>query len=342
MVDILDFYLQSQNYEFITLTGSVPQKDRMRLVDRFQTDPKIFIFLISTLAGGTGLNLTAANKVVIFDPNWNPAHDLQAMDRAHRYGQTRDVNVYRLLGAGSIEELIYARQVYKQQQMAIGYNASTQTRYFAGVQGDPTKQGELFGLSNIFKLDENFSSTQMVIEKASMRELDWALKNMKQKPINQPKVRSKVEKLDVQAMENAMTKEDSAFAGLASLLFDDTVEPIKDKASDPLSKMYTHHNDQLLVPSHREQDKARNLRGRSKNSKPRADPNWPPIRRRQKVPALGEDQIHKSRISALIMLGHINNTDELGPYSQAFSKKPKEEQEALISRLDQVAREYGL
>ena len=61
--------------------------------------------------------------------NPDPAHDLQAMDRAYRFGQTRDVSVYRLLGAGSIEELIYARQVYKQQQMAVGYDASLQTRW---------------------------------------------------------------------------------------------------------------------------------------------------------------------------------------------------------------------
>jgi hypothetical protein len=58
----------------------------------------------------------------------DPASDLQAMDRAYRFGQTRDVSVYRLLGAGSIEELIYARQLYKQQQMAIGLHASVQTR----------------------------------------------------------------------------------------------------------------------------------------------------------------------------------------------------------------------
>jgi hypothetical protein len=93
----------------------------------------------------------------------DPAHDLQAIDRAYRFGQTRDVFVYRLLGAGSIEELIYARQVYKQQQMAIGYTASVQTRYFAGVPGDKKKQGELFGLKNIFTLHENISSTKMAV-----------------------------------------------------------------------------------------------------------------------------------------------------------------------------------
>lgn len=58
----------------------------------------------------------------------DPAHDLQAQDRAFRFGQRRDVSVYRLLGAGSLEELIYKRQIYKQQQMKIGYEASHQTR----------------------------------------------------------------------------------------------------------------------------------------------------------------------------------------------------------------------
>lgn len=71
---------------------------------------------------------TAASKPKRMRLLLDPAHDLQAMDRAYRFGQTRDVEVYRLLGAGSLEELIYARQLYKQQQMAIGYDASIQTR----------------------------------------------------------------------------------------------------------------------------------------------------------------------------------------------------------------------
>lgn len=168
------------------------------MIDKFHEDPDVFVFLISTLAGGTGLNLTGANKVVIFGtcafmgflkalsnkscrsqleyvviftlatfpltfvPSTDPAHDLQAMDRAYRYGQTRDVSVYRLLGAGSLEELIYARQVYKQQQMAVGYDASLQTRYFEGVQGDKQRQGELFGIKNIFALKDG-AATKMAV-----------------------------------------------------------------------------------------------------------------------------------------------------------------------------------
>lgn len=74
----------------------------------------------------------------------DPAHDLQAMDRAYRYGQTRDVYVYRLIGAGSLEEHIYARQIYKQQMAVTAYEGTTQTRYFAGVQGDKNQQGYVF------------------------------------------------------------------------------------------------------------------------------------------------------------------------------------------------------
>ena len=85
------------------------------------------------------------------------------MDRSYRFGQQRDVSVFRLLGAGSVEELIYARQIYKQQQMAIGYDASIQTRYFEGVQGDNSQRGELFGLENIFKLHEDKIATKVVV-----------------------------------------------------------------------------------------------------------------------------------------------------------------------------------
>lgn len=65
-------------YEYVKLHGSTPVKQRQPIVDEFNARPSLFVFLISTTAGGLGLNLTAANRVVIFDPSWNPAHDLQA------------------------------------------------------------------------------------------------------------------------------------------------------------------------------------------------------------------------------------------------------------------------
>ena len=76
----------------------------------------------------------SANRVVIFDPNWNPAQDLQAQDRSFRFGQRRHVIVYRLLAAGSLEELVYSRQIYKQQLLNIAVSGNLEKCYFEGVQ----------------------------------------------------------------------------------------------------------------------------------------------------------------------------------------------------------------
>jgi SNF2 family DNA or RNA helicase len=80
--------------------------DRPERIDRFQQDPTIPVFLISLKAGGSGLNLTAADTVIHYDPWWNPAVEDQASDRAHRIGQKKVVTVYRLVAAGTIEEKI--------------------------------------------------------------------------------------------------------------------------------------------------------------------------------------------------------------------------------------------
>jgi DNA excision repair protein ERCC-6-like 2 len=92
------------------------------------------VFLISTRAGNLGVNLVSANRVVIFDPSWNPAQDLQAQDRSFRYGQKRHVTVFRFLAAGSLEELVYTRQIYKQQLSNIAVSGKLEKRYFEGVQ----------------------------------------------------------------------------------------------------------------------------------------------------------------------------------------------------------------
>lgn len=137
-------------YNLSYLDGSMGLDDRQNVVEEFNTDPSSFAFLISTKAGGVGLNITSANKVVVVDPNWNPAWDQQAQDRAYRIGQTRDVEVFRLISVGTVEEIVYARQIYKQQQANIGYNASVERRYFKGVQDQKDQKGEIFGLSNLF------------------------------------------------------------------------------------------------------------------------------------------------------------------------------------------------
>lgn len=98
MLDILEDYCLFRNYNYCRLDGNTDLDERERQIAEF-TKPgsEEFIFLISTRAGGLGLNLMSANIVVLYDSDWNPQQDLQAMDRAHRIGQTKIVKVFRLI-----------------------------------------------------------------------------------------------------------------------------------------------------------------------------------------------------------------------------------------------------
>lgn len=115
MMDLMEEYLTYRQYRYIRLDGSSRLGDRRDLVDDWQTNPDLFIFLLSTRAGGLGINLTAADTVIFYDSDWNPTIDSQAMDRAHRLGQTRQVTVYRLLVKGTIEERMRDRAKQKEQ-----------------------------------------------------------------------------------------------------------------------------------------------------------------------------------------------------------------------------------
>ncbi|KAK3215539.1 hypothetical protein GRF29_8g368204 [Pseudopithomyces chartarum] len=164
------FDLDGTKYNFSYLDGSMSYEDRAKAVTDFNADPNQFVFLISTRAGGVGLNITSANKVVVVDPNWNPAYDLQAQDRAYRIGQNRDVEVFRLVSSGTIEEIVYARQIYKQQQANIGYTASEERRYFKGVMDQSEKKGEIFGLENLFTFQESNILLRDIMTKTNVAE----------------------------------------------------------------------------------------------------------------------------------------------------------------------------
>jgi len=109
MIDILEEFMNFRQHNYIRLDGSSKISDRRDMVNDFQSKNDIFAFLLSTRAGGLGINLTAADTVIFYDSDWNPTVDQQAMDRAHRLGQTRQVTVYRLVTKGTIEEKILNR-----------------------------------------------------------------------------------------------------------------------------------------------------------------------------------------------------------------------------------------
>lgn len=113
MFEIIEKELKQSNIKYFKLTGSTKVEERMRLVDEFNENPEIQVFLISLKAGGTGLNLTGADMVIHYDPWWNVSTENQATDRAYRIGQRNNVQVYKLITKNSIEEKIYKLQERK-------------------------------------------------------------------------------------------------------------------------------------------------------------------------------------------------------------------------------------
>uniref|UniRef100_A0A5B7A9G1 DNA helicase n=1 Tax=Davidia involucrata TaxID=16924 RepID=A0A5B7A9G1_DAVIN len=114
LMDILEIYLQLHDYKYLRLDGSTKTEERGTLLKQFNApDSPFFMFLLSTRAGGLGLNLQTADTVIIFDSDWNPQMDQQAEDRAHRIGQKKEVRVFVLVSIGSIEEVILERAKQK-------------------------------------------------------------------------------------------------------------------------------------------------------------------------------------------------------------------------------------
>jgi SWI/SNF-related matrix-associated actin-dependent regulator 1 of chromatin subfamily A len=107
VMDILESVFNSKGIKFCRLDGSTPIAARQDWIDTFHNDESYKVFMLSTRSGGTGINLACANKVIIFDASFNPQDDMQAENRAHRFGQTRDVEVIRLISRNTVEEQIH-------------------------------------------------------------------------------------------------------------------------------------------------------------------------------------------------------------------------------------------
>lgn len=114
-LNIVEAFCKKQSYTYHRLDGQTPAQKRQEYVNEFNRTPqaKRFLFLLSSKAGGVGLNLIGASRLCLIDSDWNPSHDLQSMARIHRDGQKRPVFIYRFLTTGAIDEKIYQRQVTK-------------------------------------------------------------------------------------------------------------------------------------------------------------------------------------------------------------------------------------
>uniref|UniRef100_A0A8C6YGM3 DNA excision repair protein ERCC-6-like 2 n=1 Tax=Naja naja TaxID=35670 RepID=A0A8C6YGM3_NAJNA len=165
LLDVLEQYCMASGLDYRRLDGNTKAEDRVKIVKEFNSMEEVNICLVSTMAGGLGLNFVGANIVILFDPTWNPANDLQAIDRAYRIGQRRNVKVFRLISLGTVEEMIYLRQIYKQQLHCVAIGSKNAKRYFKAVQGSREHQGELFGIRNLFRFQDHGSClTKEILE----------------------------------------------------------------------------------------------------------------------------------------------------------------------------------
>merc|ERR1712045_611418 len=134
MLDILGDYCNLKKWKFCRLDGSMNFIDRQDNIDKFNKDPEYKIFLLSTRAGGLGINLTAADTCIIYDSDWNPQQDLQAQDRCHRIGQTKPVMIYRLVTANTFDQRIVERAAAKRRlEKMIIHNKKFKSQDKAGL-----------------------------------------------------------------------------------------------------------------------------------------------------------------------------------------------------------------
>jgi DNA excision repair protein ERCC-6 len=178
MLNVIEEFVKNLGgFKYLRMDGSTNIKDRQSMVDRFNNDPDLHVFLLTTKVGGLGVNLTGANRVIIFDPDWNPSTDVQARERAWRLGQKKEVTIYRLMTAGTIEEKIYHRQIFKQfladkilkdpKQRQTFHMKDLYDLFTLGSSDGSTETGEMFKgtemqLSRPDDQPEHFTMTDML------------------------------------------------------------------------------------------------------------------------------------------------------------------------------------
>ncbi|CAK7266841.1 ATP-dependent DNA helicase Hrp3 [Sporothrix epigloea] len=186
MLDLLGDYLRVRGHSFQRLDGTIPAGPRRMAIDHFNAEGSDdFCFLLSTRAGGLGINLMTADTVIIYDSDWNPQADLQAMARAHRIGQKRPVSVYRLVAKQTIEEEVIKRA---RNKLFLEYLT---------IQAGVTDEGK--------QLREQFKEKGMKMDEAKTAEdIQWILKMRSQNLFEQSGNQAKLEQLDIDSiLENA-------------------------------------------------------------------------------------------------------------------------------------------
>jgi len=196
MLNIFSRYLDERNYKYLSMDGTTPIGARHSLINKFNSDEEIFIFLLTTRVGGVGVNLIGANRIIIYDPDWNPSTDIQARERAWRIGQQRHVIIYRLLTAGTIEEKIYHRQVFKLYLTNRILKDAKQKRFF--------KTNDLHELFTLGTNDKNIETKALFDDDLHIDEKSIKRSKKKDKKLKKRKLEVSPKSNDPSAVENSL------------------------------------------------------------------------------------------------------------------------------------------
>ncbi|SCU98320.1 LAFA_0G17106g1_1 [Lachancea sp. 'fantastica'] len=192
LLDILEDYCFFREYEYCRIDGSTSHEERIEAIDQFnEPNSKKFIFLLTTRAGGLGINLVTADTVVLYDSDWNPQADLQAMDRAHRIGQKKQVHVYRFVTENAIEEKVIERAAQKLRldQLVIQQGVGKKSASIGNSKGELLDMIQ-FGAKDVFGKDSQNISVE--------DDIDEILKKGEQKTLQ---LNAKYEKLGLDDLQ---------------------------------------------------------------------------------------------------------------------------------------------
>ncbi|XP_052073827.1 helicase domino-like isoform X2 [Mytilus californianus] len=176
MLNILEAFLNYHGHIYLRLDGTTKVEQRQFLMDRFNADRRIFVFILSTRSGGIGVNLTGADTVIFYDSDWNPTMDAQAQDRCHRIGQTRDVHIYRLVSERTVEENILKKANQKRMLGDMAIEGGNFTTTFFKEQTIKDLFSEPSGLDSLVKEKEDKKEEKTAPPEA----VDLKMKSMKE------------------------------------------------------------------------------------------------------------------------------------------------------------------
>ncbi|CAN6629925.1 ISWI chromatin-remodeling complex ATPase Isw2p [Trichomonascus vanleenenianus] len=203
MLDILEDYCLFRGYKYCRIDGQTAHEDRISAIDEYnKPGSEKFVFLLTTRAGGLGINLTTADTVVLYDSDWNPQADLQAMDRAHRIGQTKQVRVYRLVTENAIEEKVLDRA---NQKLRLDQLVIQQGRAQTQQQQSTTGQNDLIGMIQ-HGAENVFSSKTGTLNKLTDDDIENLLTKSEEKT---REINQKYEKLGLDELQKVSA--DSAY-----------------------------------------------------------------------------------------------------------------------------------